>query len=98
MGRPPHDHVRRRLTVLASPRRVDTWGAEAVESAVVKVLASDALLVGAVRQVLERRTQEAVTPPPIPVALPDDPKVRDLHVQPHALATYDSLGDDHDHH
>lgn len=84
--------------VAALLRLVDTWGAEAVERAVVEVLAADALHVGAVRQVLERRAQEAGTPPPIPVALPDDPKVRNLHVQPHALSTYDALGDDHDHH
>ena len=30
--------------------------------------------------------------PPLAVVLPDDPKVRDLHVVPHDLSTYDDLG------
>ena len=76
-------------------RLVDTWGAEDVESAVQEALRADALHVAAVRQILEQRAQDAGTPPPIAVPLPDDPKVRDLHVQPHDLATYDDLGGHH---
>ena len=78
--------------VAAMLRLVDTWGADAVESAVVAALTADALHVAAVRQVLEQRAQDAGTPPPIPVALPDDPRVRDLHVRPHPLGSYDALG------
>ncbi len=73
-------------------RLVDTWGASAVEAAVNEALAADALHVAAVRQVLERRAQDASTPPPLPIDLPDDPRVRELHVQPHDLSTYDNLG------
>lgn len=72
-------------------RLLNTWGSDALEVAVVEALDADALHVAAVRQGLERRRQEAGTPPPIPVELPDDPRVRDLHVQPHNLATYDNL-------
>lgn len=72
-------------------RLVDTWGAEAVQRAVAEAIAADALHVAAVRQLLERRAQDEGTPPPIPVDLPD--KVRDVHVTPHALTSYD-LGDD----
>lgn len=82
--------------VVALLRLVETWGAEAVEEAVVDAIDADALHVAAVRQVLERRSQEAGTPPPIALNLPDDPRVRELHVQPHDLANYDDLreGDD----
>ncbi len=31
-------------------------------------------------------------PPPIPVSLPDDERVRDLNVKPHTLDGYDQLG------
>ncbi|MCP4239949.1 MAG: IS21 family transposase [bacterium] len=80
--------------VAALLRLVDTWGAADVESAVDKALAADALHVAAVRQVLEQRAQDAGTPPPLPVALPDDPRVRDVHVTPHDLASYDLGGTD----
>lgn len=77
-------------------RLLDRWGAEAVQTAVVEAIVADALHVAAVRQVLERRHQEAGTPPPIAVELPDDPRVCGLHVTPHELSTYDHLnpGDD----
>ncbi len=77
-------------------RLLNTWGAEALEIAVTEAIAADALHVAAVRQGLERRRQEAGQPPPIPVALPDDPRVRDMHVQPHNLATYDNISGGND--
>jgi hypothetical protein len=73
-------------------RLLDTWGAEALESAVQAALAADAPHVAGVRQIVEQRAQAAGTPPPLPVALPDDPRVRDLHVRTHDLAAYDRLG------
>ena len=36
------------------------------------------------------------TPPPIAVVLPDDPRVRDLRVTPHALTQYDALSQETD--
>ena len=81
-------------SVAALLRLLDTWGAEALESAVGEALVADALHVGAVRQVLERRAQAAGTPPPLPVSLPDDPRVRNVHVRPHDLASYDTVGGD----
>lgn len=75
-------------------RLLDTWGPEALESAVRAAIEADALHVAAVGQVLDQRAQAEGTPPPLAVALPDDPKVRDLHVVPHDLADYDDLGDD----
>ena len=76
-------------------RLLDTWGADRVEAAVQECLRNDALHVAAVRQVLEQRAEAAGTPPPIEVELPNDPKVRDVHVRPHDLDDYDDLGGDH---
>jgi transposase len=42
-----------------------------------------------VRLVLDRRRLERRQPPPLPVDLPDDPRLRDLVVVPHRLADYD---------
>jgi hypothetical protein len=42
-----------------------------------------------VRLVLDRRRTQRGQPPPLRVALPDDPRVRDLVVTPHPLADYD---------
>ncbi len=75
-------------------RLVDTWGAEAVQSAATAALKSDALHVAAVRQILEQRSQDAGLPPPIPITMPDDPRVQDQVVNPHPLSSYD-LGADH---
>ncbi len=80
--------------VAALLRLIDTWGAGSVESAVVEAITADAFHVAGVRQILNRRAQEAGTPPPLPVALPDDPRIRDLHVTPHKLSSYDMGGSD----
>jgi len=70
-------------------RLVDTWGADAVQQAVVEAIRADALHVAAVRQALEQRLQAEGAPPPLPV--PDDSRARDLHVQPHGLSSYDDF-------
>jgi hypothetical protein len=68
---------------------LDRYGAERLAVAVSEALAADAPHLPAVQQVLDRR---ADGPPPLAVALPDDARVRDLHVQPHALGSYDRIG------
>lgn len=75
--------------VAALLRLLDSWGAEAVDSAIVAAIEADTLHVAAVRQILDQRAQDAAQPPPIAVQLPDDARVRDLHVTPHALDGYD---------
>ena len=40
---------------------------------------------------LDQRRFARGQPPPIPVALPDDPRIKNLVVKPHALGTYDTL-------
>jgi hypothetical protein len=82
--------------VAALLRLIDTSGSEAVEAAVQEVVAADMLHVAAVRQVLERRRQERGRVVPLPVHLPDDPRVRDAAVRPHDLATYDDIGGQND--
>ncbi len=70
-------------------RLLNTWHAEALESAIAEAVAADRMHVAAVRQILEQRAQSKNQPPPLPVHLPDDARVRELHVQPHALDGYD---------
>lgn len=77
--------------VAALLRLVDRWGAEAVRQAVAEALSADALHVAAVRQVLKQQAEARGTPPPIPVSLPADPRVRALQVTPHDLDTYDAI-------
>lgn len=70
---------------------LDLYGATEVELAVREVLESEAAHLSAVRLVLERRRREKNLPPPVEIAIPDDPRLRDLVVIPHSLSTYDVL-------
>lgn len=70
---------------------LDAFGANELAVAVEEAVAADAPHVAAVRQVLDRRRQEADRPPPVAVTLPDDPRVRDLVVRPPSLSPYDRL-------
>jgi len=79
--------------VAALLRLVESWGSEAVESAVLAALSADTLHVGAVRQVLDQRAQAASQPPPLSLHLPDDPRLQQPVVRPHALSGYDLEGD-----
>lgn len=67
---------------------LDRYGPERLAEAVDEAVAADAPHLAAVQQILDRR----VGTPPLGVALPADPRVRDLHVTPHALGSYDRLG------
>ncbi|MDI7268502.1 MAG: IS21 family transposase [Myxococcota bacterium] len=77
-------------------RLLDQHGAQELDLAVAEALDQGAPHLHGVQQILERRRHEQDKPPPIPVHLPDDPRVRDLVVKPHDLATYDALGAGHD--
>jgi hypothetical protein len=75
---------------------LDWAGPAELEEALVEVLERDAIHVGAVRQVLDRRRTERGLPPP--VLLPLAPSAhRDLVIQPHSLASYDTLTVEDDH-
>ena len=51
---------------------------------------------GAIRQLLDFDRQDRNLPPPISSHLPNDPRVRELHVRPHSLNDYDQLTEDDD--
>lgn len=72
-------------------RLLDSHGATAVETALVEALGRGAVSAASVAHLLDQRTRARKAPPPIAVVLPDNPRVRDLRVTPHALADYDDL-------
>jgi hypothetical protein len=74
---------------------LDAVGPGELEEALVEALERDAVHVGAVRQITDRRRSERGLPPPvsIPVARGEH---GDLVVTPHALSTYDALKKEHD--
>lgn len=70
---------------------LDTHGAAALEAAIAAALAQDAVHLSAVRHFIDLHQAQRAASPPIPVTLPDDPRVRDLAVRPHNLAEYEKL-------
>jgi len=71
---------------------LDVEGPEALGVAMAQALAQGTVHAGAVRLLLETARKARGVPPPLPVELPADPRVRDLVVRPHPLAQYDHLG------
>jgi hypothetical protein len=78
-------HVARLLGLL------DDYGPQELTAAIERALERDALGAGAIAHILETRRRQRGLKPPIPMALPDRPGVRDLDVTPHRLETYDAL-------
>ena len=78
-------------TTTGLTRFLDLYGAAALDQALAQALAADSAHLPGVRQILEQHQQARHQEPPVAVALPDDPRVRDLVVHPHDLATYDQL-------
>jgi len=70
-------------------RLLDRYDARSVDMAIGEALARGALSAEAVAHVLDQRRRADNAPPLIEVILPDDPRIRDLHVIPHSLASYD---------
>jgi transposase len=70
---------------------LDDYGPQELGAAIERALARDALGAGAIAHILETRRRQRGLKPPIPMALPDRPGVRDLDVTPHRLETYDDL-------
>jgi transposase len=66
-------------------------GASALESALVAALREDTAHLGAVRHFVDLQRARRGQPPPIPVTLPNDPRVRDITVRPHCLTDYEQL-------
>lgn len=70
---------------------LDLYGAAELEQAIQEALVSQVAHLSAVRLVLERRRRERNLPPPVEIAVPDDPRIRNLVVVPRNLSTYDEL-------
>jgi len=73
-------------------RLLDRYGVSELTIAVDEALKKEVPHPNAVRQTLQKRREERLKPPSVPVALPDDEKVRNIDVKPHALDDYDQLG------
>ena len=72
-------------------RLLDTYGASELQTAIHEALTRGVPHPNAVRLSLERRREQRRQPPPLPLTLPDDPRVREAAVRPHALADYDQV-------
>jgi transposase len=70
---------------------LDSHGAGALEAAIAAALAEDAAHLGAVRHFIDQHAHARGQPPPIVVALPQDPRLRALNVRPQALSDYEHL-------
>jgi hypothetical protein len=86
-GEPLAGHAARLLHLL------DDYGPAELAAAVETALARDAPGAGSVAHVLEQRRRARRRPPPVPVILPADPRVRDLTVATPPLEAYDELSD-----
>ena len=75
---------------------LNAHGPLALERAIAAALEADAPHLAGVRHLIDQQRQQADKPPPLPLALPDDPRLRSLHVRPHDLADYDRLHDQSD--
>jgi hypothetical protein len=74
---------------------LDAYGPEEMARAVGEALEKGSPHPETVRLILDRRCRQHE--PPMPIPLPDDPKLRDLVVRPHSLGDYDlDDGDEED--
>jgi hypothetical protein len=78
-------------TTTGLTRLLDLYGGAELDAALAGALASGAPHLAAVRQILEQKRHAQSQPPPLAVALPADPRVRDIVVHPHDLVTYDQV-------
>jgi len=66
-------------------------GAAELDRAIAEALARGATGAGSVAHILDQRARARKQLPVLEASLPDDPRVRDLRVTPHALDRYDEL-------
>ena len=67
------------------------YGPQELAAAIATALTRDALGAGSIAHLLEIRRRLQGRRPPLPLALPNRPSVRDLDVRPHPLESYDAL-------
>lgn len=83
-------------TTSALLRLLRSHGADALKAAIGETLAHGVPTVSAVRHLLDAAQHRRAAPPPLPLALPDDARVRDAVVRAHDLSTYDQIKKDTD--
>jgi Mu transposase, C-terminal domain len=83
------EFVARHTTALL--RLLDQYDPGDLDAALADAVARDAVSAWAIAHRLDQHARARRTPPPVPVLLPADPRVRDLRVTPHRLADYDGL-------
>jgi len=74
-------------------RLLDQYGPQDLDDAIGLAHRRNAFSAQSVAHILDQRRRGRGAPVPIPPLLPDDPRVRDVHVTPHALGSYDVLAD-----
>ncbi|MFH0944626.1 MAG: IS21 family transposase [Planctomycetota bacterium] len=84
-GEPLAGHSARLLKLL------DRYGADELDGSIDEALSRGAISAVSVAHILDRRARSRHQAPPLEVVLPDDTRVRDLRVAPHALSAYDDL-------
>jgi transposase len=72
-------------------RLLDRYGAAELNLALGEALRREALSAASVAHILDQRRRARRAPPPLEFELPDDERIRDLHLRPHDLAPYDLL-------
>lgn len=70
-------------------RLLEEHGAKELDAAIEEALAAGSPHPETVRLVLDRKRHARGQHPPLPIALPDDPRIKDLVVQSHRLEDYD---------
>lgn len=73
---------------------LDRYGAADLDAALAEALTRGAISAASVAHLLDQQARLRGQAPPLDVVLPDDPRVRDLRVEPHSLAPYDELSTD----
>jgi hypothetical protein len=73
---------------------LDRFGAADLDAAIAEAHRRGAFAVQSVAHILDQYARARGAPVPVEVVLPDDPRVRDLVVTPHALDRYDELARD----
>lgn len=72
-------------------RLLERHGARELNAALAQALDKGAVSAASVAHLLDQRSRHRGQPPPLPVVLPDDPRIQASRVTPHRLADYDRL-------
>ena len=75
---------------------LDDYGADELAAALEHALERGTPTPASVAHLLEQERRRRNQPPPVPVELSDDPRIRDMRVTPHNLEDYDGLAHTHD--